>query len=149
MTRLLFFVLGSLVTLAVGFGWHHQRGRFGHGWSPEHARDAVGWWLRGVDATDAQVDAIAAIVDEAIGELEALRERHRDRLEEAGEVLAAPEIDRAALEKLRAESVALADQASARIVDALAAASARLTPAQRAELLERHERLHRRWHGER
>ena len=146
MTRLLFFALGSVVTLALGFGWH-ARGPFGrHGWTPDHARDAVGWWLHGVDASDAQVEAVAGIVDEAVGELETLRDRHHEQLEAFAEALAAPEVDRAALEKLRAESIATAEQASTRIVGALADAAAELTPAQRAELLERHERFAGHWH---
>jgi Spy/CpxP family protein refolding chaperone len=149
-SKLLFFVLGSLVTLTLGFGWHAHRGRFGHGpWTPEHVREGVSWVLRGVDASDAQVDAIADIVDEAAGDLERVRDRHHEQLEALAEALAAPEIDRAALDKIRSEAIALADETSGRVVTALADASAQLTPEQRSELLERHERLHERWHGSR
>jgi len=148
-TKLLFFALGSLATLLVGFGWHGHRGRFGppHPMTPEHAREIVSWALRGVDASDAQVEAIADILDELAGDLERARERHHEQLEALAEALAAPEVDRAALEKIRAEGIALADATSGRLVAALADASARLTPAQRAELLERHERLHERRRG--
>ena len=148
MSKLLFFVLGSLATLTLGFGWHAHRGRFGHGpWTPEHVREGVSWVLRGVDASDAQVDAIADIVDDAAGDLERVRERHHEQLEALAEALAAPEIDRAALDKIRSDAIALVDETSGRVVSALADASAQLTPEQRTELLERHERLHERWHG--
>ena len=148
MSRLLFFALGSVVTLTLGFGWQAHRGRFGHPpMTPEDARDVVGWVLRGVDATDDQVDAIADIVDETIGELDSVRDRHRDQLEALAEALAAPEVDRAALDKIRTEAITLADETSSRVVTALAEVSAQLTPAQRADLLERHERFHQRWHG--
>jgi periplasmic protein CpxP/Spy len=147
MSRLLFFALGSVVTLTLGFGWQAHRGRFGHPpMTPEDARDVVGWVLRGVDATDDQVDAIADIVDETIGELDGVRDRHRDQLEALAEALAAPEVDRAALDKIRTEAITLADETSSRVVSALAEVSAQLTPAQRADLLERHERFHQRWH---
>lgn len=148
MSKLLFFALGSVLTLTLGFGWHAHRGRFGHhSMSPEDARHAVGWVLRGVDASDAQVDAIAGIVDEAIGELETVRDRHHDQLEALADVLAAPEVDRAALDKIRADALATFDESSVKIVSALAEVSAQLTPEQRTELLERHERFHERWHG--
>jgi len=147
MSKLLFFALGSVLTLTLGFGWHAHRGRFGHSMTPEDARHVVGWVLRGVDASDAQVDAIAGIVDEAVGELETVRDKHHDQLEELADVLAAPEVDRAALDKIRAEAIATFDESSAKIVTALAEVSAQLTPEQRTELLERHERFHQRWHG--
>ena len=68
-------------------------------------------------------------------------------LEALADVLAAPEIDRAALDKIRAEAVTVVEESSVKIVSALAEVSAQLTPEQRTELLERHERFHQRWHG--
>jgi Spy/CpxP family protein refolding chaperone len=152
MHRIAWLALGSLLTLAVGFAWprahlghgfgHH---RFGHGWSEEDARDAVSWWLRGVGATDAQVEAIAAIATRTHDDLASLRGEHRERMRAFAEALTAAEVDADALESLRAEALARADDASKRIVRALGEAAAVLSPAQRAELAERHERLHARF----
>lgn len=150
MSRLLFFALGSLVTLMLGFGWHGHRGRFGHPpFTRDDARDVASWVLRSVDASDAQLDAIADIVDETAGELDAARDRHHEQLEAFAEALAQPQLDRAELDKIRSEALALADASSVKLVDALAGISAQLTAEQRAELLERHERFHARWHRRR
>jgi len=51
--------------------------------------------------------------------------------------LTAPTVDRAAIEKFRADKLALADQASRRIAQALGEAAEVLTPEQRAEIGER------------
>jgi Spy/CpxP family protein refolding chaperone len=64
--------------------------------------------------------------------------------------LTQPSIDRAALEALRAEQLALADAASKRFIQALGDAAEVLTPEQRRNLDERIRELRERrgfWHG--
>jgi Spy/CpxP family protein refolding chaperone len=60
---------------------------------------------------------------------------------------AAPEIDREAAERLRAEKIETIDRASRRMTDALIEAAEVLTPEQRAALIEKFEE--RRWHRRR
>jgi Spy/CpxP family protein refolding chaperone len=127
----------------VGHGHGFHRGL--HAWDEEDVRDAVGWWLRGVDASDEQVAAVAQIVAGAAADLRAMHEEHRAGHGAFLETLAAPELDAARLEGLRADGVALVERGSKRAVAALAEIAAQLTPEQRAELLERHERRHSRW----
>ena len=150
MSQLVFFVLGALLTLTLGFGWHAHRGRFGHGaWTPEHVREGgeLGPPRRRRQRRPGRGHRRH-------------RRRHRGRPRAGArappraargsrEALAAPEIDRAKLDEIRSEAIALADETSGRVVAALADASAQLTPEQRNELLERHERHHERWHGSR
>ena len=71
-----------------------------------------------------------------------LRSRFHDARRQAIELLAATTVDRGALERLRAEQLVLAEQASQRFVQALADVADVLTPAQRKELAERIGRMH-------
>jgi len=131
-------------------GWFgHSRG-FGHGGhgfgrhhDPEHLRFGVEWVLRHIDATDEQVDAVVAIAQSATEELAGLREQHRTQREALVAALSGDEVDREELERLRAEGIALAESASTRLVTAVADAAEVLTPEQRRELVETHERSHR------
>jgi len=56
-------------------------------------------------------------------------------------LLAAPTIDRAAIEKLRAEQITLADASSKRMTQALADAGEVLNPEQRKKLAERMQKM--------
>ena len=77
----------------------------------------------------------------------------REKLHSAGKqalaITSAPTIDRAAMERLRAEQVALADSVSKRITQAFADAAEVLTPEQRQKvagrLTERMEHRERGW----
>jgi Spy/CpxP family protein refolding chaperone len=60
-------------------------------------------------------------------------------------LLSAATIDRAAIEALRAEQVALADATSKRLAQALADTADVLTPEQRVKLAERVSRRMGRW----
>ena len=68
----------------------------------------------------------------------------RDGFEVCRSILSGPTIDRAAIEKLRAEEMALADTLSRTVAAALADSAEVLTPEQRTELLERLGRFHHR-----
>lgn len=137
------FLLGS--TLAVGIGAyavdrHHGEGR-GHG-------SHISRLYAEVQATDAQKAKIDPLVKAAMADLkplhEQLHELHKKLLEQAS----APTIDRAALEVTRQQGLALADQASKRIIQLVADVGDTLTPEQRKKLADRIGRLHgRRMHG--
>jgi protein CpxP len=141
-------------------GWFGHRGHhFGHfggrgglqgEHDPEHLerhlRRGVAFVLSEVDATDEQVDRVVAILEAAIGDLHGMREQHDAQREAFGEALAGAEVDRDALESLRGEGMRMAEEASQRVVTALADAAEVLTPGQREELRTLHEDFHgRRW----
>jgi Spy/CpxP family protein refolding chaperone len=143
--------LGSALPTAstiaqAGFGGHGHRGHWGHGGSDdhtEHAEMAVEWVLRWVDGSDEQRDQITQIVTDSMQELGELREQHRTQRESLIAEMSKPEIDRAAIEELRRDSLAMADDASARVVSALADVADVLSVEQRRELIEVAERFHR------
>ena len=67
----------------------------------QHVGMAVEWALRGVDATEDQKQKARQITDRLIDELAPEIQKHRDFREAMARELARPEIDRAALERLR------------------------------------------------
>jgi hypothetical protein len=113
---------------------------------PERAREraafAAEWVLRGVDATPQQTELAKQRASQLVDELLPIAERHRGNREAIAAALVAPQLDRNALEQLRANEMALADDASRVVVDAIADLGDILTPAQRAELLELAHRAH-------
>jgi Spy/CpxP family protein refolding chaperone len=108
----------------------------------QHAGMAVEWALRGVDGTEEQKRQARRITDRLIDQLVPLAEQHRDHREAIVRELAKAEIDREAIERLRKEEIALADQASRMAVDAFADLAEVLTPEQRAELVAFAHRFH-------
>jgi Spy/CpxP family protein refolding chaperone len=135
--------LGLVGLGACGHRRHHGHG---HGEMPDadEIRHGVSWMLHDVDATDEQEEQIVAIASAALHDLAPLREQHRQHRDEL--LRAWAEADRVGFESLRAETMASAEQASQRLTQALADAAEVLTPEQRAELAEQHEkrRQHRR-----
>jgi len=149
-------VLGVGVMLAPLTGgasgtWRHRHG--GHGFfgsgGPEgemHAerlRFGVEWVLRTADASDEQVEAIVDIAERTHADLRGLKERHRESRAVWVELLTADEIDAAAVETQRRDSMALAEEGSTRIASALLEAAEVLTPEQRRKLAEERERFRR------
>lgn len=92
--------------------------------------------LDAVDATAEQEERIWAIIDDARAGLRPMMREFRDTRDTVMELLAAPTIDRAAAETLRAERIAAIDEASKKIVAAVLDAAEVLTPEQRATLAE-------------
>lgn len=129
-------------------GGHLGHRGFGHGGmhDPEqqraHLRRATSWVLSEVDATEAQVDEVAAILGGALEDLHGLHGQHGAQRQAFGEALAGAEVDREALEALRVEGMAMADQASSRLITAIADAAAVLSEEQRQELLALHDSFH-------
>ena len=121
--------------------------RHGHGAhdaqaAREHAGLAAEWLLRSVDASDEQQARVREIVDASFAALAPLAEQHRAHHAELIELLGQPTIDRAALEQLRAEELALAEAASRTLTASLADVAETLSAAQRAELIELAQRFH-------
>jgi Spy/CpxP family protein refolding chaperone len=69
-------------------------------------------------------------------------EQHRTNRDALRSILGGTTIDRAALEKLRGEEIALVDTLSKTVATALADTAEVLTTEQRAELMERIDRFH-------
>jgi len=87
-----------------------------------------------IDATADQQAKLEAIVKAAIGDLAPMREKLMAARRQARDVLTAPTVDRAAIEKLRAEQVATVDALSKRVAQALADAAEVLNADQRRKL---------------
>jgi len=137
-------------------GWGHGRYcSYGHGWGQhrhgpvdaekvsKRADAAVEWLSKHVDATEDQQLQIKEIVHQAVGEISQLIDQHRANRDEIANVLVQAEIDRSALEQLRSSELALAEQASIRLLDAIADAAEMLTPEQRIQLAELRQQFHR------
>ena len=130
-----------------------------HGWGRRH-RDGldaqemtrrmewrIGRLVNDVGGTPQQKDRLVAIATAAFSELKPLREQARAARRRGLELLAAPAIDRAALEQTRVAQMQAADARSRRTVQALADAAEVLTPDQRAKAaahLQRRMEGHRR-----
>ena len=119
---------------------HHHRGP-----NPEAMRErmefATDWMLSKVKATDAQKLQVRGILTATFDDLRGLAETHRENRHALFKVLSADTVDRSQLEALRQSELALADQASRRITQALADTADVLTPEQRRELAERFRRF--------
>jgi periplasmic protein CpxP/Spy len=87
-----------------------------------------------IDATAEQQDKLRAIVRDAVKDLLPMREKLMAARATARELLTQQTIDRAAIEKFRADQIAFHDAASKRLVQAVADAAEVLTPEQRRKI---------------
>ncbi|UCE32049.1 MAG: Spy/CpxP family protein refolding chaperone [Burkholderiales bacterium] len=125
-------------------GWH--RGEVTAEHMREHVDRGIERALEDTDATPEQKARIREIAIGAIDEMRTLRTRQRELRRSALDLMASPDLDRTAIEGLRARQMQLADEASRRIAQALGDVAEVLTPAQRATVTERlRARLSRRW----
>lgn len=132
------FVAGGLVmsdpsAAAFAMAMDHA-GMGGHGGMHGMAQAHIEKMLTEVDATPDQKLRINAILKTAIASIAPLHEKLEATHGDLHRLLAAPVIDRTALEQLRAARVADLDQASKAIVQAVADAAEVLSPKQRAKL---------------
>lgn len=144
------FVLGcALVAGAGALAVEQHLG--GHGaamHSGEHMQHMLKHLYVEVDASDAQKAKIDPLVKAAMADLKPLHEQLFQIHRQLSSLLAAPNIDRAALESTRASGIALADKASLRIVKLMADVGDNLTPAQRQKLADHLGKMQeRRHHG--
>jgi Spy/CpxP family protein refolding chaperone len=127
--------------------WAGHRAGF-HAMSPEAAKEhlqvATKWALRDIDASEEQQDRVNAIAAGAVDDLFRLRQQHVTNREAFHAQLGGASIDRAALDEVRKSEIALADEASKRLVRAVADVADVLTPEQRQALMERFHRKHER-----
>ena len=149
-------VVAALVTGLIGFGVGRATGArwHGHGFgmhqsSGEATMRRAEWginrMLSAVDGTPEQKARITEIAKAAIKDLQPMRETMRGSRDKLAAALKAEKVDRAAIEQLRADQLALGETASRRVSQALSDAAEVLTAAQRATLVERWQR--RSWRG--
>jgi len=89
-----------------------------------------------IDATAEQQDRLRAVMRGAVHDLLPVREKLLAARTTARDLLTQQTIDRAAIEKLRADQIAIHDAASKRLAQAVADAAETLTPEQRRKLVD-------------
>ena len=140
------FLLGS--TLVVGVGAfaveRHMGGQHAAIDSSAHMDYMLKHLYVEVDATDAQKAKIEPLLKAAMADIKPLHEQVHQLHAQLIQEMSAATIDRAALETTRASGLALADQASRRIVQLLADVGDTLTPAQRQKLADHLGKMHER-----
>ncbi|MGD9921977.1 MAG: Spy/CpxP family protein refolding chaperone [Pseudorhodoplanes sp.] len=124
------------------FGWHGARGHWGSvPLDPAQIEDRADRMMRHlaieIDATNEQQEKLRGIMRGMLRDVLPARERAFAARRQARELLTATTIDRAAIEKLRADQIALADTVSKRITQALGDAAEVLSPEQRRKLSDR------------
>jgi periplasmic protein CpxP/Spy len=135
---------GTLATSAYAFG----PGRHGWGGDPERMEKMVDRrvdrMLDGIDATDDQKARVKGTIARLRPQLRALR-ADKQKLHEAGaKALSADRVDPNEIERLRRETLKLAERGSTLVSGALVEIAQVLNPEQRRELLEHFQK---RGHG--
>jgi periplasmic protein CpxP/Spy len=140
-------IAGGLATNAFGQGmpWHvrpFMGGPFmGDPFDPAQVDRRVERMIKHLsveaDATADQQTKLVAIATGAVNDLLPLREKLQANRAKALDLFTAGAIDRAAIERLRSEQLALAETASKRIAQALGDAAEVLNPEQRRTLVDR------------
>lgn len=107
------------------------------GGSPRQMDRRIDHMLDGLNASDAQRTQIKQIAMAAATDLQAQRESGKSLRERSLQIFAAPNVDAAAAESVRAQMQAQHDQASRRTLQAMLDVSNVLSPEQRAKIGER------------
>ncbi len=89
-----------------------------------------------IEATPEQTTKLVEIAQSAANDLRPLRDQLRDARKQGRELLSAPTLDRAQIETFRAQQMAVADQISKRVSQAIGDAAEVLTP-ERAKVGDR------------
>ena len=131
------FAAGPVAYAQVGGGHHHGMQMHGD-MDPAHAADRMERMIshRVPDATADQKARLSAIAKAAMTDLKPIGVKIRAARAESARLLTQQSIDRAALERVRAETSSLNDARSKRMTQAFADAAEVLTPAQRAKIAE-------------
>lgn len=116
-------------------GWgHHGAGAMDAESATEWAQLMTRQALRRVDATPDQEARIQAIIGGALKDLLPLRDEGRLARKESLQLIGAASIDRNAIERLRAGQIAVHEQASKRVMQAVLEIADVLKPEQREQL---------------
>ncbi len=107
------------------------------GGSPERMGRMVDHMLDGLNATDAQRTQIKQIAAAATGDLKSQAQSGRDLRQRGMQIFTAPNVDAAAAEQLRQQTLQQHDQMSRRVTQAMLDVARVLTPEQRAKIGER------------
>jgi periplasmic protein CpxP/Spy len=116
---------------------HHHGDAGMTGGSPERMGRMLDHLLDGVNATDAQRAQIKQIMAQASADLKGQAQAARELRLRGMQVLTAPAVDANAAEQIRLQTMALHDQMSRRMTQAMVAAASVLTPEQRAAIGQR------------
>ncbi len=108
----------------------------------DHAGMAVEWALRGVSGTDEQKQQARRISDALVDGLVPLALEHHDHHAALVRELQKPQLDRAAIERLRQQELELADRATKLALGSIEDLAEVLTPEQRADLVAFARRMH-------
>jgi Spy/CpxP family protein refolding chaperone len=125
-----------------GFGHHFGHWRGGMmGFDPAQAEERADRMVRHLaielDATNEQSDKLRVIIRSAVRDVVPMRDKVLATRTQARVLLTEPTINRAEIERLRTEHLALADTFSKRIAQALGDAGEVLNPEQRRKLADR------------
>jgi len=137
-------LLVSLSALLLVIGCGRPRGSFTEAELAERLEDVAEYALDHVDASEEQTERVNGVLRGLAPDLVKLRDEHKALFAELGRELAKAELDRAAIEDLRARSVELFERASLRGTAALVASAEELTPEQRQKLVAKWEKHRRR-----
>jgi protein CpxP len=145
---------GAVASRAISQQHWHGHGFMGGVLDPARIEDGADRGVRHlaieIDATNEQQEKLRAIVKGAIEDLLPMREKALSARQRGRVLLTQPSVDRAAIEALRTEQLALADAASKRLTQALGDAAEVLTPEQRRKIDDRLTEMRERrgfWHG--
>jgi periplasmic protein CpxP/Spy len=145
---------GAVASRAISQQHWHGPGFMGGVFDPARIEDGADRGVRHlaieIDATNEQQEKLRAIVKGAIKDLLPMREKALSARERGRVLLTQPSVDRAAIEALRVEQLALADGASKRFTQALGDVAEVLTPEQRRKIDSRLTEMRERrgfWHG--
>lgn len=135
-------ITGGLATTAFGQGamWH-MRPFMGDPLDPAQIDHRVERMIKHLaveaDANADQQAKLIAIAKAAVNDLLPMREKLQANRAKALDLFTAGTVDRAAIERLRSDQLALAEAASKRIAQALGDAAETLNPEQRRALVDR------------
>ena len=118
------------------WGDHGRHGPITPAEAKEHASRMVEHLAWAIDATAEQKAQLTQIAEGLVNDLLPVHQKLEAAHGRIAALLRAPKTDRVALEALRAEHIALADDVSKRIAQGVADAADVLTPQQRAKLAE-------------
>jgi Spy/CpxP family protein refolding chaperone len=123
--------------------WGEHRHSFGNPEAAgERARFATDWLLSRIDASTEQRQQIHTIVHQAVQDFWRIREQHQANRQALFEALGQPTVNRETLGEIRHDAVQCIENASERLITALADVADALTPEQRTQLLDFVARFH-------